>query len=328
MYKFSGLSFFSFFLLVACNNNDSAGNSVLTQSPYNSLSDSIDINPKNADLYYRRGGLLYQNNQMAYAEKDLRKAFELNPKEEYALALTTVLKQKNTDAAIQFLQEAVKKLPNSIALKIGLARGFQQKNQLDSSLIICNKVIEKYPAQLDALLLKSELLKAMNKDSEALFTLEKAYSYAPEDVEVAHRLCFSYADSKNPKALSLADSLIKADKEKRHAEPYYFKGVYYSNTGNDAEAIKQFNLAIEHDYYFINAYINKGIAFYDQKKYDQALKTFTLAATVSPTDADPYYWLAKTQQATGNKKDAKLNYQRAYGLDTTLTEAKEAADRL
>lgn len=328
MYKFSGLSFFSFFLLVACNNNDSAGNSVLTQSPYNSLSDSIGINPKNADLYYRRGGLLYQNNQMAYAEKDLRKAFELNPKEEYALALTTVLKQKNTDAAIQFLQEAVKKLPNSIALQIGLARGFQQRNQLDSSLIICNKVIEKYPAQLDALLLKSELLKAVNKDSEALITLEKAYSYAPEDVEVAHRLCFSYADSKNPKALSLADSLIKADKEKRHAEPYYFKGVYYSNTGNDAEAIKQFNLAIEHDYYFINAYINKGIAFYDQKKYDQALKTFTLAATVSPTDADPYYWLAKTQQATGNKKDAKLNYQRAYGLDTTLTEAKEAADRL
>jgi hypothetical protein len=30
----------------------------------------------------------------------------------------------------------------------------------------------------------------------------------------------------------------------------------------------------------------------------------------------------------GNKEDAKLNYQRAYGLDKTLTEAKEATDRL
>jgi hypothetical protein len=30
----------------------------------------------------------------------------------------------------------------------------------------------------------------------------------------------------------------------------------------------------------------------------------------------------------GNKDEAKLAYQRAYGLDKSLTEAKEAADKL
>jgi hypothetical protein len=30
----------------------------------------------------------------------------------------------------------------------------------------------------------------------------------------------------------------------------------------------------------------------------------------------------------GQKEEAKLNYQRAYGLDNSFTEAKEAADKI
>jgi len=53
-----------------------------------------------------------------------------------------------------------------------------------------------------------------------------------------------------------------------------------------------------------------------------------LALKVSATYADAYYWLGKCQEAMGKKEDARLSYQRAYGLDKSLTEAKEAADRL
>jgi len=38
--------------------------------------------------------------------------------------------------------------------------------------------------------------------------------------------------------------------------------------------------------------------------------------------------MGKCQEAVGQKDEAKLNYQRAYGLDKTFTEAKEAADRI
>jgi Flp pilus assembly protein TadD len=68
--------------------------------------------------------------------------------------------------------------------------------------------------------------------------------------------------------------------------------------------------------------------YYDQKKYSDALKTLQLAARVSPDEAEPYYWMGKTQEAMGDKSNAKLNFQRAFGLDTTLREAKQAADRL
>jgi tetratricopeptide (TPR) repeat protein len=302
---------------------------MLAEPPYDKLTDSIEKEPSRADLYYKRGTLLYGNNQVDLAQKDIRKAWELNPQEEsYALSLTTVLKQKNTDAAISFLEEALQKLPNSISLQIGLARGYEQKKQIDKALAICDRILNNAPGQVDALLLKAELLKQQDKGGDAISNLERAYRMAPGDVEVVHNLAFEYAEASNAKVLALSDSLIAADTEGSHAEPYYFKGVYYSNAGNPAEAIRQFDEAIRHNYNFLDAYINKGIVYYDQKKYEQALKVFNLASTVSPDEAEPYYWQAKAQEAMGNKAEAKLNYQRAYGLDKTMTEAKTAADRL
>ncbi len=65
-----------------------------------------------------------------------------------------------------------------------------------------------------------------------------------------------------------------------------------------------------------------------KKKYTEALKTFQLANTISATFPDAYFWMGRCQEAIGQKEEAKLNYQRAYGLDNSFTEAKEAADRL
>lgn len=314
--------------VVACSGHSSNENATLSQPPYNKLTDSIEQAPKDAGLYYRRGSLLYGNGEMKLAENDLRNAWRLDSKEEYALRLTTILKQKNSDTAIVFLQQALKKIPTSIGLHILLAKGYESKNELDKALAIADDIIKQYPGELDALMLKSEILKKQNKNAEALDLLEKAHSYAPGDVDLVHQLAFEYAEAKNPKVLSLADSLIKMDIEKRHPEPYYFKGLYYENTGNWKEAVKCFDEAIQHDFNFMDAYLDKGQTFFDQKKYADALKTFQLTTTVFPSESLPYFWLGKTQQALGDKNEARFNYQRAFGLDKTFTEAKDSADRL
>jgi TolA-binding protein len=74
--------------------------------------------------------------------------------------------------------------------------------------------------------------------------------------------------------------------------------------------------------------MDKGRTLFDLKKYPDAEKVFQLVLKISSTYADAYYWLGKCQESLGQKEDAKLNYERAYGLDKSLTEAKEAADRL
>ena len=74
--------------------------------------------------------------------------------------------------------------------------------------------------------------------------------------------------------------------------------------------------------------MDKGRILYEQKKYNDAAAVFQLALKVSATYADAYYWLGKCQEEMGKKEEARLNYQRAYGLDKSLTEAKKAAENL
>lgn len=316
---------FSLFFLLSCNDEEVFD--PLSEPPYDKITDSIRKEPGDAELYYRRGVMLYGNNQPVFAARDIRKAWELEPKESYALSMVTLLKEKNIDSTILFIESALKKLPGNISLMVDLAEAYHEKGANEKSLSICDDIISKYPGQLDALVLKSTLLKELDKPAEAISILEKAYALSPGDVDVVHALAFDLAENKNPKALKIADSLIRIDVEKNHAEPYYFKGVYYANSGNSMEAIRQFDEAIRRNYNFIQAYINKGIVYYDMKKYEEAMKVFRLATTVSPTEPGPYYWLGKAEDASGKKEEARLDYQRAYQLDKTFTEAKEAADK-
>ena len=89
--------------VLGCNQAEEK-DSTLTQPPYDKLTDSIQLQPQNAGLYYRRGTLLYQNEQLQLAKQDLQEAWQLEPSEEHALSVVTVLIKTNPDSAIQFIQ--------------------------------------------------------------------------------------------------------------------------------------------------------------------------------------------------------------------------------
>jgi len=301
---------------------------VLNQPPFAPLTDSIKSAPNNAELYYKRGVLLYSEKEPNLARADIEKAWNLHPAEEYALSLYRLYKEKSIDSALVFLEKTLAKNENYLSLQVALAKTYLEKGELDKALIVCNRILDQYPAQLDALLVKADVLTAQEKNSEATLVLEKAYSLAPFDAELAHQLAFKWAEEKNAKVLLLSDSLIKADVRGTHAEPYLFKGIYYTNINNNSAALNAFNEAIIKDYAFLDAHMYKGQLFYNQKKYEEAYKTFNLVTTITPTYAEAYLWMAKCQEAVGNKKEAAVNYQRAYELDKSLDEAKDAAQRL
>jgi tetratricopeptide (TPR) repeat protein len=323
-------AFFISLFFCGCNNNSdpSPYADLLSQQPYAALTDSIDHDQKNASLYYKRGVLLLNNSNLPPARDDFRKAWELDKKESHAIGLSTVLLQGKPDSAIAFLSDALKKFPGSIQLQLNLAEAYADKKSNREAIAVCDRLLKQQPFQLDALLLKSSLQEEENDLQGSIQTLEQARRFAPDNDDVCYGLAFKYAQAGDPKTISLCDSLIRYDSNSRKAEPYYFKGVYYSNINEKAKALDLFDQALQKDYGFLDAYMDKGKIFYDQKKYAAAEKVYQLALTVSPGYADAYYWLGKCQQALGRKEDAKLNYQRAYGLDHSLTEAKQAADSL
>lgn len=217
---------------------------------------------------------------------------------------------------------------DSITTQIVKARSFQEKGKYAEALQIANAMIEKYPGQLDALTIKAEILKDQGKIDEALAIFEQAYALQPRDKETAYNLAYEYADAKSAKALSLTDTLIKYDKTETVARAWYVKATYHLNIGNEKEALRYYDSSIISNHNFSDAYYDKGKLLFKQKKYDAALKAFALGQKFDPGNALFYLWVAKTQEALGNKTDAKANYERAFALDRSLTEAKEAAEKL
>ena len=97
----------------------------------------------------------------------------------------------------------------------------------------------------------------------------------PSNREISNKLAYQYAESKNAKAIPLADSMISKDSLHLFAEPYYIKGLYYSNTKNNAKAIQEFDATIKTDHRYLNAYIEKGKILFDQKKNIECFKNIS-----------------------------------------------------
>ncbi len=326
----SSLLPFLYFLLTGCgnSNNSSPDNEILSQPVFATLTDSIQKQPANDTLYFRRAILLNKNNYSEAALHDFQKAWSIRKDEFYALGIARLWMQKNPDSAIVFILSALRALPGSIIVRLQLARSYDALGKTDDALDACNQVLQADARQVDILKFKAILLDKKDSAAAALKTLEEAYALNPNDAELNYELAERYADNKDPGTIGFCDAMIKKDSLHVLPEPYYYKGIYYSNSKNWQEALASFNMAIEKDYHYMRAYTEKGRVMMEENKIPAAEKIFQLAITVDPSYPDAYFWLGKCQESMGQKDEAKLNYQRAYSLDKTFSQARDAADSL
>jgi tetratricopeptide (TPR) repeat protein len=231
-------------------------------------------------------------------------------------------------AMVEDLKDRLKQHPDSAGIRMQLI------NSLDS-LGLYKEAI----AQTDSMILRDSLnnglwfaraaLLESNKDTAAAIqSYRRAIAIYPS-IESQLSLANLYAETKDPKALSILQSVsnMRLGRE-MDANCDFIAGIYNSRTGNHQQAIMFFDRAINNNYQLMEAYMEKGFVYYDTKKYPEALKVFETAVTVNNMYADAYYWQAKSYEAMGKNEDALLNYKRSLGLDKNLIEAREAIDRL
>lgn len=317
--------------LAACgsaSNDPSPFAEKLTVPPYKDITDSILKDPGRSDLFFRRAIILNRNDQPAAALADFRQAWKLEKQERYAMGVGNSLLLSQPDSAVKFMQEALKELPQSLFLQLLLARAFEAAGKPDLALTTCDQILKQAPEQVNALVLKAEILEKKNDLPALIQCLEQALQLMPANLGIMEKLAYQYAENKNARSLALADILIKLDTQRVHSSPYYIKGNYFANTGDTAKAIQWYDETIRHDHRYLNAYIEKGKLLTEQKKWPEAYAVFKLANTVSPAFPDAWYWIGRCQEEAKQLQDAAESYQKAYSLDKSFTEARDAAARL
>jgi len=255
----------------------------------------------------------------------------------FACNNNTITTEKQTKDSLQqllgSLRDSINKFPNDTSLKFVYIVAMQDAGQYKEAVSFLDSMNLKWGdsssmrVYFNSLYKRAELLAQAGDTVNAIKTLE-FFVIPGELTEAGLQLASLYAETRNPKALAICDSMNKNDESKRDPNPDYLKGVYYYNINDYAKALEQFNSCIKKDYTFTDAYMEKGRILYKQAKYREAMDVYDLAIKVSNSFADAHFWKGKCQEALGQKADAKISYQRAYAFDKTLTEAKEAADRI
>ena len=247
---------------------------------------------------------------------------------------TTRLETKDSlQQLLQDFRDSIKKYPNDTLLKYNLVLTLQDAGRYKEAVGVLDSMniawgdSTRMKVYFDYLFKRAELLVLAADTANAIKTLE-FFVIPGELTEAGLQLANLYAETRNPKAISICDSMNKNDESKKDPNPDYLKGVYYYNINDYEKALQQFNSCIKKDYTFLDAYMEKGRIFYKQNKCEEAIKVYNLAITVSNSFADAHLWKGKCQEALGQKDEARISYQRAYAFDKTLTEAKDAADRI
>jgi tetratricopeptide (TPR) repeat protein len=252
----------------------------------------------------------------------------LDPKEETGLLLSSNLSILGMNKErLKLLDECIKKFPNNTDFKRLLGETYAELGQSGQALDLYQSMLNHDSTDFETWYEKGLLMESMADTPAAIEALSKAYAIKPLNL-YAFELAHLYAESGNEEALKICDEIIQQDKMREYVDPFFIKGIYYSNTGKYSSAIIQFDSCIRRDWKYTEAYIEKGIAFFKQKDYATALATFRMASTVSNTNPDAYFWAGRCYEMLKKNEDAVINYERALALDRSFTEAREALNKL
>lgn len=227
----------------------------------------------------------------------------------------------------EVLKNSIKKYPDSALLVLNLIEIFRDEGHYDSAMAITDREIKR--DSLNAFLwnLKATLFFENNDTLDAIRALHEAVSIFP-DPDYLTSLGMLYAEIRDANSLIIADELLKSDKNKLKKNGWFIKGLYYNFSEKPAIAIPYFDKCLAIDFNYMYAYREKAVALYNLRKYKEAIDVLKRAVTLQNNFDEGYYWMGRTYEKMGMKKEAIQSYESALLYDKDFVEAREALDQL
>lgn len=217
--------------------------------------------------------------------------------------------------------------PDSIPLLENLVLYYRNNGNYTAAIAKMNEALKKDSLNAGLWDIQGTLYFENYDTLKSIAAFERAADIEPmPDLIIA--LGTLYAQTRNEKALAIADGLILADKAKAEKQALFIKGLYYTYTGDKKKAIAFFDQCLAMDYTFMDAYREKAIALYDQGKYNEALVTLDKATTLQNNFDEGYYFKGKCYEKLNRIPEAIEAYQTALMYDPSYVDAKEALGKL
>jgi tetratricopeptide (TPR) repeat protein len=223
---------------------------------------------------------------------------------------------------IETMQKQLQQFPDSTGLRLQYAFILDSVQMYKEALVQMDTLVKKDSNNYGLFFAQGQIAEDAGDTLLALKSYARAaHLYESPDVLLA--LANLYAEMKDDRAIlycSRVKLLGMGREEDAHCA--FIMGIYYARTHKAVEAVKYFDECIANSYTYMEAYIEKGLVYFDQQQYDKALQVFRFAATVNNLYADAYYYQARCYEMMNKKDSAVLRFKQSLQLDPTMDEAK------
>ncbi|MEH2160263.1 MAG: tetratricopeptide repeat protein [Nostoc sp.] len=280
------------------------------------LNQVIELDPKNALAYNKRGDAYYRLGDYEQAQADSSQAIVLNPEDGNAyfdrgFAFSELGKYKE---AIADYTQAIKL--NSQDAYAYYGRGLARVQAKDNKGAIgdFSKAIALQPQYTEAYLQRGILRRRLRQRLEAIEDFDKVIKINPSDAKAYYQRGLTQSLNKQKDA-ALKDYTEAININPKYIEAYLNRGDVYSDLGNKVEGTEDYNTILQIDPKFIVAYIHRGIHRFSFGDYKGAIEDYTEALKLDPNNIAAYNNRGNAYLELGNKKAANQDYSQAIAIN-------------
>ena len=189
-------------------------------------------------------------------------------------------------------------------------------NDLDGAFLDINKAMKIAPRNPDINLTKGLVYIKKGEIEKGIPFLERTIELDSMHTDGNLELAYYYLAAKNfHTSFTLINRVIQ--KDKFLAKPYYLKGLWYEQKGNDDLAISSYQTAIERNPNYYEAYLALG-SIHDKNDDPLAIQYFNSAIAVWPTSIEA--WRAKGMSFYDHNEfeEAMLCFDTILSIDSTF----------
>jgi tetratricopeptide (TPR) repeat protein len=276
------------------------------------LQQAADSGGADAVAYYNLAVTELMLGDRSGAEIHGQKAVELSRGSQKAVdfLVNVMLARQRPDLLASYLEDQADRLPDSIPVRVGLARARIAQGRAAEALRDASELLRKDEANADIMKAIARAYLAMGRTEAAQFVLSQSLEIR-KDAEAYDLLGqMALKAGETARATSMFQQAIALNANL--ADAHNNLGVIYQAAGDLDNAIVEFQAALKVDPGYAVALMNLGNAFRKAMRFADATDAYQRALRADPSCADCYFNLGVAElENKGTGKDEPGHYRRA-----------------
>lgn len=334
------LSIAIFVLAVSCENKDQGKPETAAQKQegppgIETMNKRIEDNPNNAELYYNRADLYFNNGEVGRGIEDLQRAigrdsskdyFYLRLADEYLRNESDRMELPDSRKAIETLENYLRKYPANQKARLKLADIYLFVEQYEKAINTLDKAIDQESFNPKAYFKKGVILKYAGDTIRAINQFQKAVEQDPELYDAYMQLGLLAGRDNPDMAATYFDHALSIEPESKEAR--YAKAKLLQDAGAFEKAKKIYREMVTTDAQNEDLFFNLGYIFYEQDSLTKSERQFDIAIQLDPAYGQAYYARGIVREALGKYNEAIRDYENALSVNPEHPYAGEALNEL